>query len=167
MSELAEQLAREFSDKEYAHAYMEEHANMALAAQIKTLRENLDMTQTELAELAKMKQERISALENVEYNAWTVKTLRKLAKAFDVHLKVSFVPFSKGILDVVNLSREQLSIPAREDDLAKFRNCYLVHRDRTWKVLDASHLAAVTNLPSSAPVEPRSTWQRFNMVVNG
>lgn len=166
MRELAEQLAREFSDKDYAHAYMEEHGNMALAAQIKVLRENLGLTQTELAERAKMKQERISALENIEYDAWTIKTLRKLARAFDAHLNVSFVPFSKAILDVVNLNREQLSVPSRDEDLTKFKNCYLVQRDRTWKALDGNHLALVTNLHATAPVEPRSSWQRLE-VVNG
>ena len=79
MNELVERLTDEFSDKEYAHAYIEEHGNMILAAQIKALREQRGLTQARLAELAGMKQERISALENVEYDAWTVKTLRKLA----------------------------------------------------------------------------------------
>jgi hypothetical protein len=35
MKELVKTLVKEFGDKEYAHAYMEEFSNMAIAAQIK------------------------------------------------------------------------------------------------------------------------------------
>lgn len=164
MKELAENLTKEFGDKDYAHAYMEEHVNMALAAQIKVLRESRKLTQTELAELAGMKQERISALEDVDYESWTIKTLRKLARAFDVHLSVSFSPFSKGILDVVNLSRETLSIPSRSDDLARFKKFTIVRRDGAWKSLNNDHLAIVTRFPTRVPVEPMSQWQSLDVI---
>lgn len=152
MSELAEQLAQEFSDKEYAHAYMEEHENMVLAAQIKTLREQRGLTQAQLAELSGMKQERVCALENVEYDAWTIKTLRKLAQAFDTHLDVSFAPFSKGILDVVNLSREKLCVLPRDEDLAAFKKRTMFYSKDSWKAADGNHLALVTTLPQPASV---------------
>lgn len=164
MSALAEQLTHEFADKDYAHAYMEEHGNMALAAQIKTLRELRGLTQAQLAELAGMKQERICALENVEYDAWTVKTLRKLARAFDTHLNVSFVPFSKGILDVVNLSREHLGVPSRDEDLATFRKHTMINTLGQWKAVDKSHLALVTSFPPQSPITLGSGWQQLNVV---
>lgn len=121
MKELGERLSEEFADKEYAHAYAEEYGNLFIAAQIKALREQRGLTQAQLAESAGMKQERISALENVDYDAWTVKTLRKLARTFDAHLRVSFVPFSHAILDVVNFSRDRLTVIPREADLDRFR----------------------------------------------
>ena len=62
MKELVKTLVSEFEDKEYAHAYMEEFSNMAIAAQIKALREQRSWTQKQLAEFAGMKQERICAL---------------------------------------------------------------------------------------------------------
>lgn len=166
MSELAEQLSDEFCNKAYAHGYMEEHSNMALAAQIRAIREQRDLTQDELAELSHMKQERISALENVDYSAWTVKTLRKLARAFDTHLSVSFVPFSKGILDVVNLNKASLQVESREADIASFRERTMIHKDGTWKAIDGSHLAIVTtlNLPSLGPIHPDKQWQFLNKV---
>lgn len=164
MSELVERLTNEFSDKEYAHAYMREHVNMAIAAQIRTLRELRGLTQAQLAELSDMKQERVSALESVDYDAWTVKTLRKLAEAFDTNLSVSFTPFSKGILDVANISREQLSVPTREADLAQFKRHTILRTGSKWKAIDGSHLAPVTSIQVSGPVKPAQKWQSLNPI---
>jgi transcriptional regulator with XRE-family HTH domain len=113
MKELVKTLTTEFDDKEYAHAYMEEFSNMAIAAQIKVLREQRGWTQKQLAEASGMKQERICALEDVDYDAWTIKVLRRLAKSFDLTVKVSFEKFSSGILDVSKMSAETLKRTSR------------------------------------------------------
>lgn len=165
MNELVERLTDEFSDKEYAHAYMEEHGNMILAAQIKTLREQRGLTQTKLAQLAGMKQERISALENVDYDAWTVSTLRKLAEAFDTGLQVSFVPVSSAIMSVVNISKSNLEVSPREDDLESFRKHKIIMSSGHWKAIDKSYLATVETLAprqTVEPVQPKHSWQRLN-----
>jgi transcriptional regulator with XRE-family HTH domain len=120
MKELVKTLTTEFDDKEYAHAYMEEFSNMAIAAQIKVLREQRGWTQKQLAEASGMKQERICALEDVDYDAWTIKVLRRLAKSFDLTVKVSFEKFSSGILDVSKMSAETLKRTSREEDLKEF-----------------------------------------------
>ncbi|SJM92055.1 helix-turn-helix transcriptional regulator [Crenothrix polyspora] len=120
MKELVKTLVSEFGDKEYAHAYMEEFSNMAIAAQIKALREQRNWTQHQLAQAANMKQERISALEDVDYDAWTIKTLRKLAKAFDLTVKVSFEKFSTGILDIPKMDQQSLKRTSRTEDLIAF-----------------------------------------------
>lgn len=75
MKELTERLVKEFADKDYAHAYMDSHQSTRLATQIKVLREQRGLTQKQLAEMSKMKQERISALEDVDYDSWTIATL--------------------------------------------------------------------------------------------
>jgi len=120
MKELVKTLVTEFDDKEYAHAYMEEFSNMAIAAQIKVLREQRGWTQEQLAVASDMKQERVCALEDVDYDAWTIKTLRKLAKAFDLTIKMSFEKFSSGILDVSKISPETLKRTSRKEDLMEF-----------------------------------------------
>lgn len=132
MKELVKTLAKEFHDKEYAHAYMEEFSNMAIAAQIKVLREQHGWTQKQLAEAADMKQERICTLEDVDYDAWTVKTLRKLAKAFDLTVKISFEKFSSGILDVSKISAETLKRIPRKEDLIEFSSNGCVHIETLW-----------------------------------
>lgn len=159
MRELAERLTNEFIDKDYAHAYMEEHGNMLLAAQIKVLREQRGLTQAQLAELADMKQERISALENVDYDAWTIKTLRKLAKAFDTGLQTSFVPVGTAIMGIVNVTRDSLKVLPRTEDLESFRRHRIVMSGGHWKAIDGSHLAPVESIVPSQPVQPRKTWQ--------
>lgn len=110
-------LRAQFKDAEYAHAYMETFFNAAIATQIKVLREQRGLTQGELATLTSMKQERISVLENVDYGTWNVKTLRRLAEAFDVVLKVSFETFGQGIDEVGSFSRAALQRPSRAEDL--------------------------------------------------
>ena len=106
-----------------------------------------------------MKQERISALENVEYDAWTVKTLRKLAKALDTGLQVSFVPFSASIMSIVNVSRKTLEILPRTDDLSAFRRHKIVMSSGHWKAIDGRHLAPVQPLVSHQPIQPKPSWQ--------
>lgn len=162
MSTFADRLVDDFADKEFAHGYMGDHGNSRIAAQIKVLREQRGLTQAALAELSGMRQERICALENIDYEGWTVKTLRKLAEAFDVHLKVAFVPFSEGIMDVVNLSRERLEVASREEDLAEFSGKLLSLRDGTWKALDGAHLAPVAPMAPRAPLDPSARgWQEM------
>lgn len=156
MSELAKRLASEFEDKDYAHAYMGERGDASIAAQIRVLREQRGWTQEELAEQAGMKQSRISALEDVNYDAWTVKTLRKLAEAFDTHLDVRFVPFSKAILDVANFSRTQLEVVPRDTDLKALKECKWGQINSTgspeWRV--ATGLAVVRPITGQTRTEP-------------
>jgi transcriptional regulator with XRE-family HTH domain len=132
MKELVKTLVTEFDDKEYAHAYIEEFSNMAIAAQIKVLREQRGWTQKQLAEAANMKQERVCALEDVDYDAWTIKILRRLAKAFDLTVKVSFEKFSSSILDVSKISPETLKRTSREEDLIDFSRNEFGRKETFW-----------------------------------
>jgi transcriptional regulator with XRE-family HTH domain len=132
MKDLVKILIEECKDKEYAHAYMDEFFNMSIAAQIKALREQRGWTQKQLAEFSGMKQERISVLEDVDYDAWTVKALRKLANAFDLTVKISFEEFSKAIVDVNNMSQEYLTRTSREEDLAKFSRSKFYDSETMW-----------------------------------
>jgi len=117
MSEFAENLRQEFLDKEYADAYTEEFFNLYIATQIKVLREQRNLTQAQLADRSGMKQERISVLENANYESWSIKTLRKVARAFDVTLRVTFETFSHTIAEAEKLGRGSLERMPREDDL--------------------------------------------------
>jgi transcriptional regulator with XRE-family HTH domain len=108
----------DLADKEYAHAYVDEFLNVSIATQLKVLREQQDLTQEKLANLAGMKQERISVLENVNYSSWSINTLRKLAHALDVTLKVSFESFGSRLADMRNVTRQSLERLSREQELA-------------------------------------------------
>jgi transcriptional regulator with XRE-family HTH domain len=119
MNELIKVLAGEFADREYAHAYLEENSNMRIAAQVRALRLKLGMSQQELAEAASMRQERISKIEMADFDSLTLKTLRRLAQAFDVHLSVQFSSVADAIKDFVSLNNEVLVCEDRIASLAR------------------------------------------------
>jgi transcriptional regulator with XRE-family HTH domain len=118
MSELADNLKSDFvsNDKEYRHAYAEETLNTVVASQIKVLREQRNLTQHQLAELAEMKQSMISRYENANYSSWSLNTLRKLSEALDVWLDVRFRSFGEFVREVDSFSRESLEVPLFADE---------------------------------------------------
>jgi transcriptional regulator with XRE-family HTH domain len=116
MSELIERLRTDFQDEEYRHSYAEECLNTMIATQIKILREQRGWNQGKLAEKTGMKQPRIPLLEDSNYSNWTINTLKRFARAFDVGLTVRFDAFSDVVLDFESLSRESLERPSFKDD---------------------------------------------------
>jgi len=116
MSEYRNTLRRELLDQEYRYAYAEDFLNTYIAMQIKVLREQRGLTQAELADLIGTKQAGISRLENVNYSSWKTETLRKLAKALGVRLKVTFEQFGSLLDESRDFSRESLQRVAFEDD---------------------------------------------------
>lgn len=157
---LASRLADEFADRDYAHAYMEEHAVSRIAAQVLTLRQQRGWSQSELARRAHVAQERVSKIENADFDSLTMKTLHKLAHAFDVAVHIGFESFSTGILDVVNLSKDRLRVESREDSLAIFTTNRIIKHCGDWKSVNGDHLSPVETFKPSAPVNPTAghTW---------
>ena len=116
MSDLIERLRSDFQDEEYRHSYAEECLNTMVATQIKVLREQRDMSQVELAEKTGMKQPRIPLLEDANYSSWTLSTLKRFARAFDLALTVRFDAFSDVVIDFQSMSKERLERPSFKDD---------------------------------------------------
>lgn len=116
MNDLAQKISEDFKEKEYRHSYLDEFLDAWIATQIKVLREQRGWSQKDLAEKANMLQPRISALENVNYSSWSVNTLRKLAQAFDLTLRISFESFGDRTKDFDQFSREYLERPSFDDD---------------------------------------------------
>ncbi len=120
MSKSNNSLRKEFlankENKGYRHAYADESLNIAIATQIKVLREQRGLRQEDLARDASMTQPMISRYENVNYSSWSLKTLKKFALAFDVWLDVRFRPFAELISTTEEFSRESLQVPQFEED---------------------------------------------------
>src|ERR1700753_157640 len=93
VNQLVEELKQSFTNEEFRYSYVESLLNSQLAAQLKVLREERDLTQEQLADKIGTKQAGISRLENVNYSSWKTETLRKLARALGVRLKISFEEF--------------------------------------------------------------------------
>jgi transcriptional regulator with XRE-family HTH domain len=117
MNELADILAKEFEDHEYAHAYIQAHVLDRMAMQVYALRTQQGWTQAELAEKSGIGQGKISMIETGDFGSLTLKTLFKLAQAFDVAPVVQFCKFSETIKDVTELHSNSLAVPNRMADL--------------------------------------------------
>jgi transcriptional regulator with XRE-family HTH domain len=118
MSELTDRLRVEFRDEETRHIYADDFLNTYIASQLKVLREDREWTQRFLAERAGMRQERISVLEDVNYESWSVKTLKRLARAFDVRLSIKFETFGSFLAEFDQFTRETLTRRSFENDPA-------------------------------------------------
>lgn len=105
------------NDEEYRYAYAEDFLNTYIATQIKVLRDQRGkMTQKELADAIGTQQPGIARLENVNYSKWKVETLKKIARALGVRLKISFETFGTLLEEDCEFSRETLKRPPFEED---------------------------------------------------
>ena len=116
MNELRESLRTELQDEEYRQAYADSTMNSVVAAQIKILREHLGMTQAQLAAAIGTKQAGISRLENVNYSSWKVETLRRIARAFRLRLRITFEEFGTLHEDVERFNKVGLDRRPFEED---------------------------------------------------
>jgi len=105
------QIWESLRDPEFRKQFIDEHINVGIAFQIRSLRDRQKLTQVELAELLGVKQPLISAWENPNYGRHTLGTLKDLAKAFDMGLLVRFVPFSTLVDWTSNLTSDVIAPP--------------------------------------------------------
>lgn len=116
MHGIGDELRHELRDAEYSEGYAESFLNAYIATQTKVIREQRDLTQAQLAQLMGTTQTAISRIENVNYSAWNIKTLKKLARALHVRLKVSFETYGTLPDEVISFGRNNLEREAREHD---------------------------------------------------
>lgn len=107
-----------FREREYRGSYAESFLDTSIATQIRVIREQRGWTQAQLAEAAGMLQSRISALENANYSKWSIGTLKRLARAFDVPLNVAFGTFGSLLADINAFGRKSLERASFDDDPA-------------------------------------------------
>ncbi len=87
--------------------------------QVRAMRDAGKWTQEKLGKEAEMPQTVISRLENSRDAKFTLKTLLRIAAAFDVALVVRFVPFSELIKWVNDLSHQKLCPPTFAEEFLK------------------------------------------------
>lgn len=108
----------ELQDKATRDAFVSSQMSIPLAFQILALREQRGWTQKQLAEKAGMLQPRINALERPSGSEPNLRTLKRLASAFDVALIVRFAPYSELIKWTESFSPDSFEVPSFFDDLA-------------------------------------------------
>lgn len=102
--------------KRYRDNFVSAHLSANVAAQIQTMRETRGWLQKDLGERADMSPARISVMENPSYENHNVKTLKRLASAFDVALVIKFVPFNELVSWVASVSPEKLNVASFDED---------------------------------------------------
>jgi transcriptional regulator with XRE-family HTH domain len=107
-------------DREYRHAYADEILNLSVCTQIRALREQQKMKQGELARAIGTTQTAISRIENVNYSAWNIRTLKKIAEALDLRLRITFENFGTLWRDVSSLNRQLLERARRIEEDPEF-----------------------------------------------
>jgi transcriptional regulator with XRE-family HTH domain len=118
MSELSEKLRRELCNQEYREGYDEAFLDHLIATQIRVIREQRQLTQGQLAEATGMKQSRISAIEDEDYGSWSVNTLRRVAYALGVRLRVYFDEWGTLLDDIDRAGRADLERRPFDEDPA-------------------------------------------------
>jgi len=116
MSTIFDRMRQSFPDKDYRHTYANGLVDSKLATQLKVLREQRGWTQAQLAEKCGMQQARISVLEDVNYASWSISTLRRIGKAFDLWLDVEWKEFGEIPSTLQNMSRETLERESFDND---------------------------------------------------
>jgi len=140
-------------EKEYRHAYGEESTDISIATQIKVLREQREWRQQDLAGEAKIQQPMVSRYESVNYSNWTMTTLKKLARAYDVWLDVRFRSYGALVNETERFSRESLQVPSfSEDSFFKIR-----------RTVSRPKIRAAMSPQNSAQVIPFETRQAIKL----
>ena len=158
---LRQKLRERLPDREYRHAYADESLNTYLASQIRVLREQHVGSQEQLGTLIGTTQSGVSRLENADYDGWSLKSLKKLAEAFDVRLHISFEPFGslwRQMTECKALMLERPSFDAdpefqgdRDADSSSTYGASLFHRtdSSVRKSMLKGHSAELLVLPTS------------------
>jgi len=116
MSTPFDRMNETFHDTEVRHEYADGFLNSKIATQLKVLREERGWTQQQLAQAMGMGQARISLMEDVDYSSWSIRTLRRYARAFDVRLDVELKEFGTLPDDLNKFTRESLQRCSFDDD---------------------------------------------------
>lgn len=116
MAAIADLLRNDLKDDEFAEGYAESFLDTYVATQIKVLREQREMTQEDLAEAIGTTQTVISRIESADYSSRSLTTLKRLARAFELRLRVSFESVGSLIDEVARFDGANLRRPRRRED---------------------------------------------------
>lgn len=107
-----DRLSRFQESKEYRASYTTGRVRLAIATQIRALREQFSTTQDAFAEKIGKPQSVISRLENPDYGKMSVQTLLDIAEALDITLVVKFMSYDKffTLLDDKDVSLDALRV---------------------------------------------------------
>ena len=116
MSDRSNKISKLLENASSRASYIRSKLNVNIPSQIRASRRRRDWTQGELAQIADMKQSRISAIETPGAVKFNLETLIRLAAAFRVGLQVKFVPFSEMLRWENWFSQDTFDVTTIEND---------------------------------------------------
>lgn len=106
-------LLKKLQNRRYRDAFADAHVGNRIAMQLRAMRRSRNnLSQGELAQKLRMKQPRVSVMENPDYQNYSIKTLKRIATYYDVILDVRFISFQKFFDEVFSQSSEDLAPPS-------------------------------------------------------
>jgi transcriptional regulator with XRE-family HTH domain len=148
---------KKLTSRKYAHAYLQQLQDLLLATQIRVLRKQRKLSQSQLARITGMKQARISLLENGSYSQWSLATLRAFAEALDVGLDVRFTSYFDLVDRMERESTESLEVAKRADEL---RPEYTTTVASSVRKLEMNTFSThVSPIPETSHWETYRTWE--------
>src|SRR5271155_2434619 len=103
------------SSKVYRHAFVEEKVRTQLAIQIKTIREQREMSRPAFAEQLKKADSWVFRLEDPNQTVPTIPSLLNVADAFDVDLDIRFRRFSELLNEIDNLGPNSFEVASFDE----------------------------------------------------
>ena len=98
------------ADKDYRHAYVDDHVRSMLAYQLRCIREKMGLTQKAFGKLIGKPASVVSRLENTDYGKVTVQTILDIADKLDVAVVVKFASFPEFLSSYKDLSPASLAV---------------------------------------------------------
>ena len=142
-------LWQKLRNKAYRDGYMEAQLSIEVPFQIRALRKARGWTQAQLSERCGIPQARISYVEQPGRDPLSLRTLYRLASAFDVGLLVQFVSFSELVRREAEFNPETFcAISFKDDHLGE-----IVHTSgpigKTFRVFSSGegHMEKATSVP--------------------
>lgn len=111
-------LWKKLQDPEYRRAWAEEGMTVGLAFQVRAMRSSRGWSIQDLSERLDIPLTTTQALEDPNYEGWTLDLMRKVAQVFDVGLAVRFVSFSEAVQELTNSEGQRLAPKSWEEEIS-------------------------------------------------
>ena len=147
-----------FKSKEYRDGFLQTTVRGWIAYQAQALREKLELTQAQFADLIGTTQSVVSRMEN-DRGAPNVQTLLDMACKLDVALVVQFVSYPEFLKQTEDMSAARLTPETIDESLSEKTFAGYSVLDSFWRSKDASADQGIPKRPSR-PRRMSKSWKR-------
>jgi transcriptional regulator with XRE-family HTH domain len=152
MSDRSKLIDRLIAERDFRAAYIRSKLDVLIPSQLRGLRRHEEVTQPQLAELADMKQSRISAMETPGLVNYNQETLVRMAATFGVGLVVKFVSFSEMLAWENDFSQDTFQVPKVQDDIEFLHPERVVVRRRPRRIHKSRRARSMSTQINQIPV---------------